>query len=442
LSRREIRKINLKTIARIFLKAYELKEENYGLHLNNETPNIKGDGQTGMDNNFIKPAERIKAFKPYFFSSLGKKINALKAQGLDVIRLDMGSPDLPPAPFIIETLVDAARKPGNHGYTPYGGTKEFRDGVATYYKRRFNVDLDPQKEVLGLIGSKEGLFNLPVVLANRGDVILIPDPGYPVYQSGAELAGAEIHTMPLLEENNFLPDLDAIPPKIAYRAKLLWLNYPNNPTGAIAPMSFFEKAIEFGREHQVVIAHDAPYTEVCFDGYVAPSIMQVEGARDVAVEFNSLSKAYNMGGWRLGMAIGNPTIISLLQTYKSQMDNSHFAATQAAGAMALIGDQKWLEERNNIYKERRDIVLKTLRQVGFTAQTPPSTIYVWAKVPQGFGDCMALCDQLLEETGVSMTPGVVYGTHGAGYVRISLGIATERVKEAMQRLSYWMKKRE
>ncbi len=393
-----------------------------------------------MSVDFIKPADRVKGFKPYYFSMLGKKISDLRAQGLEVIRLDMGSPDLPPNEHIIETLVDASRSTTNHGYTPYGGIVEFRKSVVHYYKTRFGVDLDPQNEVVGLIGSKEGLFDLPTVLANPGDVVLIPDPGYPVYKAGAEFAGAEIHYLPLLAENNFLPDLKAIPTKIADRAKILWINYPNNPTGAIANLDFFEEVIEFGRSHEIIIAHDAPYTEVCFDDYRAPSILQIKNSKDVAVEFNSLSKAYNMGGWRLGMASGNPTIIKLLQTFKSQRDNSHFAPTQLAGAAALSGDQTWLTQRNEIYKERRDIIMKTLLELGFSAKTPPATIYIWAKAPDQYSDCVTFCDSLLRETGVSVTPGDIYGECGRGYIRISLGIETTQVHRAMEKLAGWMKK--
>lgn len=393
-----------------------------------------------MRPDFIKPANRVKAFKPYFFFSLGNRIKAMRSEDIDVIRLDMGSPDLPPANFIIDTLIDAAKCPDNHGYTPYGGTPQFREAVSTFYKRRFNVDVDPNNEVLGLIGSKEGLFDLPIVLINHGDVVLVPDPGYPVYTAGAELAGAEIHYVSLSAENNYILDFDSIPPKIAYRAKLLWLNYPNNPTGAVAPLEFLEKAIEFGKKHEVIIAHDAPYSEICFDGYTAPSILQIDGAKEVAVEFNSLSKAYNMGGWRLGMAIGNPKVISYLHTYKSQADNSHFAATQSAGAMALTGDQSWIFERNDIYKKRRDIVLQAIRECGFLAETPKATIYIWAKLPGNFTDSVSFCDSLLTEAHVSITPGRIYGYNGSGYIRISLCISTERIETAMERLIDWMKR--
>lgn len=388
---------------------------------------------------FIKPSNRIASFKPYFFATLNEKISDLKARNVDVIRLDMGSPDLPPADFIVDSLTKSARRADSHGYSPMGGTNTYRKAIASYYKNRFQVDLDPQRETLGLIGSKEGLFNLSQVLLNPGDVSLVPDPGYPVYTSGALIAGAEIYYMPLLKENGFLPDLDAIPQDILKRARLMWLNYPNNPTGAVAPFEFLVKAVEFGRKHGIVIAHDAPYVDICFDGYVAPSILQVPGAREVAVEFNSLSKAYNMGGWRLGMVVGNALVVGYLHTLKSQIDTSHFGPMMDAGVTALTGDQTWLEERNDIYKYRRDIVVSGLKKAGFGVETPPAAIYVWAHLPAGVNDSMDFCDRLLRETGVSMTPGVVFGKYGEGYTRISLGIATDRVKEAMERVINWVK---
>lgn len=385
------------------------------------------------------PADRIASFKPYFFASLGKKIADLKAKGVDVIRIDMGSPDLPPADFITDSLVESARRPDVHGYTTNGGTPAFRKAVADYYMDRFEVSLDPQKEVIGLIGSKEGLFNLSQVMLNPGDVSLVPDPGYPVYSASGIIAGAKIVYLPLLRENGFLPDLNAIPAEDLAKAKLLWLNYPNNPTGAIAPMSFFEDAVLFAKKHHILLAHDAPYTDVCFDHYNAPSLMQVPGAKEVAVEFNSLSKTYNMAGWRLGMAVGNPEVIDYLYTYKSQLDTSNFEPVFAAGVTALTSDQEWLIERNDVYQKRRDAVVSGLRQAGFSLETPKAAIYVWAHLPAGHDDSMAFCDKLLEATGVSMTPGIVYGQHGEGYVRISLGTPLERIEEAMQRMIHWIK---
>ncbi len=394
----------------------------------------------GMTTSFIKPSERIAPFKPYFFASLTQRLNILRSKGVDIIRLDMGSPDLPPADFITDSLVKSARRPDTHGYTAMGGTPEFKRACADYYHRRFGVDLDFQKEVLGLLGSKEGLFHLSQVLLNPGDISLVPDPGYPVYSAGAMIAGAEIYYMPLLEKNNYLVDFKTIPEDIARRAKLMWLDYPNNPTGAIAPLSFFEEAVEFAHKHQIFIAHDAPYVDVCFDNYQAPSLLQVPGAKDVALEFNSLSKTYNMAGWRIGMAVGNAQVLSYLHTIKSQIDSSNFEPLLVAGAEALTGDQTWTTERNAVYQTRRDIIISGLRQAGFEVRTPPAAIYVWARLPQGEMDSTEFCARLLDETGVSTTPGVVYGQNGEGYLRISLGTPTDRVEEAMNRLIQWIRK--
>ncbi len=388
-------------------------------------------------NAFLPPAQRISSFEPYFFAALGKKITKLKQTGMDVIRIDMGSPDLPPADFIIEELVNQSRRSDTHGYSPTGGTQAFKQAVANYYMDRFEVTLDPASEVIGLIGSKEGLFNLSQVILNPGDVALVPDPGYPVYSASGIIAGGDVVHFPLLAENGFLPDLEAIPSEIREKTKILWLNYPNNPTGAIADMNFFEEVVLFAHKHHILIAHDAPYVDICFDGYNAPSLMQVPGARDVAIEFNSLSKTYNMAGWRLGMAVGNPDVINYLFTYKSQMDTSTFGPIFSAGVKALTGDQEWLEERNQVYKERRDLVVEGLRSAGFTLEIPKAAIYVWAHLPAGQTDSIAFCSRLLDETGVSTTPGVVYGKHGEGYLRVSLGTATNRIKEAMSRLVDW-----
>lgn len=385
------------------------------------------------------PSDRIASFKPYFFASLSKKLAELKTNGVDVIRIDMGSPDLPPEDFIVDSLVKSARRPDTHGYTQNAGTPAFRKAVADYYMNRFEVELDPQKEVIGLIGSKEGLFTLSQVMLNPGDVSLVPDPGYPVYTAGGIIAGAKISYMPLLKENNYLPDFNAIPAEDLAKAKLLWLNYPNNPTGAIAPYSFFEEAVLFAREHNLLIAHDAPYTDVCFDHYHAPSLMQVPGAKEVAIEFNSLSKTYNMAGWRLGMAVGNADVLSYISTYKSQVDTSNFEPVSAAGITALSADQGWLEDRNDLYQKRRDIVVNGLRKAGFSVDTPKAAIYVWAHLPEGQNDSLTFCNKLLEETGVSTTPGVVYGKYGEGFLRISLGTATDRIEEAMQRIIHWTK---
>lgn len=387
----------------------------------------------------IKPADRISTIKPYFFASLARKISNLKENGIDIIRIDIGSPDMPPQQFIIDELTKVANNPKSHGYTPNGGTTDFRKAISDYYLNRFGVSLNPSTEVLALIGSKEGLFHLTQVLVNPGDYILVPDPGYPVYAGSTIIAGGEVFNFPLLEENNFLPDLENIPKEIAQKAKIMWINYPNNPTGAVASINFFEKLIRFAQENNIIIAHDAPYVDVCFDGYIAPSIMQVPGAKEVAVEFNSLSKSYNMAGWRIGMVVGNPDIIRYIHTYKSQMDSSLFAPILSAGITALTGDQEWLADRNQIYKERRDLVVSGLQKVGFKVNTPPAAIYIWAKLPVGFTDSVNICNRLLDETGVSITPGLVYGKFGEGYIRISLGSDTQRLSIAIERITNWFK---
>jgi len=390
----------------------------------------------------MKPADRMAGFGAYFFAQLGKRIAALRAEGKDIIRIDIGAPDLPPPDFVIEALVESARRPDTHSYTTYGGTPEFKAAVATYYQRRFDVALDPATEVLGLIGSKEGLFHLAQALVNPGDVVLIPDPGYPTYRAGTALAGGEPYFVPLLPENDFLPDLEAIPADILRRAKILWLDYPNNPTSAVAPLSFFEEAVAFARKHDILIAHDAPYVDVTFDGYQAPSLMQVPGAKEVAVEFNSLSKSFNMAGWRLGMMVGNPDVVRYVHVYKTQLDTSHFQPVLAGGIAALTDERvwPWVEERNAIYKERRDIVVSALREAGIPVETPKASLYVWYPLPEGETDSKDFCSRALEEAGVSMTPGSVFGPHGEGFVRVSLGTSADKMRIAMERLVAWLKK--
>lgn len=385
----------------------------------------------------IEPAERMGTIPPYFFAQLGRRIAEQRRLGHDVIRMDMGSPDMAPAPHILQALVESAQDPGHHGYTPFGGTDVFRSAVAEYYGARFGVQLSPDEETLGLIGSKEGLFHTTQAFVDPGDVVLVPDPGYPVYTTAARFAGAEVVKMPLTAEHDFLPDLEAIPEATAGRTKLMWLNYPNNPTGATADLSFFERAVEFARHHELLLCHDAPYLEVCFDGYRAPSALEVDGAREVCVEFNSLSKSYNMAGWRLGMAVGNATALKALYTLKSQVDTSHFQAALDAGAAALRGDQNWLEKRNATYQERRDLVLDGLRSAGLRPNEPSAAMYVWADLPAGVGTAMDYCSRMLEEIHVSITPGVAFGDVGEGSVRVSLATPTDRVREAVERIAGW-----
>jgi len=388
----------------------------------------------------FKPADRIAKIKPYFFSALIKKIEKLQSEGMDVIRLDMGSPDLPPAPFIIDSLIESVKMPNKHSYSSSGGSKSFLKAVSYYYSRRFDVDLDPETEIVALIGSKEGIFNIHHTMLNPGDLVLLPDPCYPVYRSGVSISNCQSYAMPLLKKNGFLPDLESIPENIAENAKLMWVNYPNNPTGAVASLEFFEKLIEFAINHKIIIAHDAPYVDVTYDGYRAPSILEVDGAKEVVIEFNSLSKTYNMAGWRVGMAVGNSDIINLLKVYKSQIDTSLFTSIMDASETALMGDQSWLVDRNHVYQERRDIIVWTLKEAGFRLETPKAGLYIWCQLPPGYeGDTTEFCEKLLNCTGVSVTPGFVYGPSGKDFIRISIVTATNRIKEAMERMLTWMK---
>jgi LL-diaminopimelate aminotransferase len=384
----------------------------------------------------MQPAQRLDNLPPYVFASLGRRIAEMRSAGIDVIRLDIGSPDLPPASFILDELNEAVRQPDKHGYGGYFGRPSLRQAMAAYYQQRFGVPLDPDTQVLPLIGSKEGIVNLALAFVNPGDLVLVPDPGYPAYSGGACLAGGKVVTMPLLAENDFLPDLDGIPGDIAAGAKLLWLNYPNNPTSAVATLEFFEKAVTFARAHGILLCHDAPYVDVTFDGYRAPSLLQVPNAHEVAIEFNSLSKTYNMAGWRVGMAVGRQDALAALGRLKSNIDSGLFLAIQSAAESALTGDQSWLVERNAVYQHRRDMILKGVTAAGLTAQTSQATLYVWARIPQGFSS-FEFTDELLDQQAVSVAPGSAFGLQGEGFVRISLGQATERIREAMERLQQW-----
>jgi LL-diaminopimelate aminotransferase len=378
----------------------------------------------------------MAALPPNFFSGLNQRLRQLKASGADVIRMDMGSPDLPPAPFIVEALKRSAENPGNHGYSPFGGIASYRAAWAEFYGKRFGVELDPDSELTGLIGSKEGIFRLALAYVNPGDLVLIPDPGYATYTAGAEFAGGQISFVPLTAANRFLPDLDALSPDVLRRARLLWLNYPNNPTGAVAPLELFARAVALAHEYGFLLAHDAPYTEITYDGYRAPSILQVPGAKDVAVEFHSLSKTANMAGWRVGVICGNADVVRTMSAMQSNIESGYFHPILDASTVALTGDQSWMAQRNEVYRERRDLVLAGVRAAGLSAETPAAAIYVWARLPEGVSDQDYSLD-LLESTAVTVTPGWVFGPSGRGYLRISLGTPTSRVREAMHRWQRW-----
>jgi LL-diaminopimelate aminotransferase len=381
----------------------------------------------------MKPANRLNRVPMYVFAALGERIRQLQSEGRDIIRLDIGSPDMPPPAFIVDALHASALKTGHHGYAGYFGTPALRQAIAAYYERRFGVSVDAVSEVQPLIGSKEGIANLALAWLDPGDLALVPDPGYPSYRMGAYMAGADTYPLPLLRENGYLPDLGAIPDDVARRAKLMWLNYPNNPTGTVASRAFFEAAIAFARRHDVLICHDAPYCELCYDGYEAPSMLQLDGAKDVTVEFNSLSKSHNMAGWRVGMAVGNAKALHALLQVKSNMDSGIFRPVQDAAVAALECEPEWMVERNEIYRQRRDLIVQALTDLGISASRPQAGLYVWADTPEGYTSA-EFADKVLREVSVSVTPGTAFGRHGEGYLRISLGQTTERIAEALDRL--------
>jgi LL-diaminopimelate aminotransferase len=380
----------------------------------------------------MRAAHRLDQVPSHFFARLGRRIRELQAQGMDVIRLDIGSPDLPPPDFVVEALYRSAQNPRHHGYAGYSGSPALRQAMADYYRARFGIDVDPETQVVPLIGSKEGVANAALAFVDPGDLVLVPDPGYPTYGQGTILAGGEVHRVPLLAENAFLPDLDAIPGDVAGAARILWLNYPNNPTSATAPLEFMARAVDWARETDTWLFHDAPYCDICYEGYAAPSLLQVPGAEEVVLEFNSLSKTYNMAGWRVGMAVGNPLAVEALARTKSNIDSGMFLPIQDAAVAALTADQGWLAERNQIYQARRDLILAGLRAMGLRAQTPMASLYVWAATPPGTS-AAEYATWLLDSAGVSVTPGTAFGPHGEGYLRISVAAATDRVTEAMER---------
>lgn len=378
-------------------------------------------------------ARRVEQTGAYLFADLDRRQEELHKRGVDVISLGIGDPDLPTPPHIIEALMEGATDPRSHRYPPYAGTPELRKAAAGWYARRFGVQLDPETEVLALIGSKEGLAHLPWATLNPGDVALVPDPGYPVYRSSTILAEAEPYRLPLTRERRFLPDLGAIPVDVLRRAKLMFLNYPNNPTAATASREFFADAVAFARRHNILLAHDNSYSEIAYDGYRPPSILEVDGAKDVAIEFHSLSKTYGMTGWRLGFVVGNAAAVGALGKIKTNIDSGVFRAVQHAGIAALTGPQDMLPERLRIYQGRRDRVTQALRSIGWNVPDIRATFYAWMPVP-GNATSTAFAAEVLERTGVVMTPGIGYGTHGDGYVRLSITIPDHRLNEALDRL--------
>jgi LL-diaminopimelate aminotransferase len=402
----------------------------------------------------VKRSHRLLSAPPYPFARWASNVAKVRQSGIDVIRLDIGSPDLPPPEGVIRALCQSAQQPDHHSYPGYRGLPVFRNAIAQYYAQRFGVEVEPENEIVPIIGSKEGIINIALAVADPGDVILVPDPGYAPYTMGAGLAGADVFTFPLLPERDFLPELDAIPRAVAEKAVLMWLNYPNNPTGAVADLELLAQAVDFAKRYDLLLCHDAPYCDVTYDGYVAPSVLQVPGAADVAIEFNSLSKTWNMAGWRVGMAVGNADALGALAQLKSNFDSGIFRPIQEAAASALALDPGWISMRNGIYRERLQLVLEQLADLGFETTRPCATLYIWAKIPEtartsrdddevnrstNIAKPKRLTSEefaasLLNETGVALAPGSFFGPAGEGYVRISITAPTPKVREAIDRL--------
>ncbi|MDO9632455.1 MAG: LL-diaminopimelate aminotransferase [Humidesulfovibrio sp.] len=380
-------------------------------------------------------AQRLANLPPYLFAAVDKAKEEVRAKGLDIISLGIGDPDLPTPDFIIDALCAAARNPVNHQYPSYVGLLSFRQAVADWYLRRFKVSLDPNTEVVSLIGSKEGIAHFPLAFVNPGDLVLIATPNYPVYGVTTEFVGGVPMYLPLTDENNFLPDLDAISSDTWKRAKAIYVNYPNNPTAAMAPRSFYEKLIAKALEFEVIVVHDAAYTEMYFNEANKPlSILEIPGGRDVAIEFHSLSKTYNMTGWRIGMAVGNASLVKGLGKVKENVDSGIFQAVQEAGIVALNQGDAYGAELRGIYRERRDVVIEALKKAGISCRVPEATFYIWSKVPQGVSS-QDFVTRVLKQTGVVTTPGNGFGAPGEGYFRISLTVNTDRLKEAVLRIS-------
>jgi len=378
-------------------------------------------------------AKRVQNLPPYLFVEITRRIAEKRAKGEDVISFAIGDPDIPTPQHILDRLCVAARDPANHRYPETDGLPELRQAIASWYERRFGLVFDSDEEVLPLIGSKDGIGHVALCFIDPGDTALVPDPGYPVYSIGTMFAGGESYYMPLTEENGFLPDLEAVPAGVARKAKLMWINYPNNPTAAVADLDFFDRVVAFAKEYDVAVCHDAPYTEVAFDGYRPVSFLQAEGARDVGVEFHSLSKGYNMTGWRIGMVVGNQGMVNALMRVKSNLDSGIPQAIQLAGVEALLGDQSCIEEHNAAYARRRDLMVDTLMKMGIKVNPPKASLYVWARVPDGYTSAQ-FCTKLLDEASVVVTPGSGYGKYGEGYVRLSLTTPDERVEEGLARM--------
>jgi LL-diaminopimelate aminotransferase len=384
----------------------------------------------------MQPSSRLERIPPYLFAELERKIREKKAQGIEVISLGIGDPDRPTPALVVEAMQEAVADPGTHRYPSNRGRQEFREAISDFYERRFDVDdIDPETEVIPAIGAKECIFNLNLAFLDPGDVALAADPGYPVYTGGPLVAGGEPVLMPLVPELGFVPDLDAIDARARERARILYINYPNNPTGAVVPDGFFAQVVEFAREHDILVVHDNAYSEICFDGYRAPSFLETPGAKNVGVEVFSLSKGYNMTGWRCAAIVGHAAAVEAYWRLKSNIDSGNFDAVQLAGVAALSPDgDAEVASMSQLYQRRRDLVVDALRRIGVDVTPPRATIYVWAPIPEGFESSAAYCEHVLEEAEVVVSPGGAYGPNGEGFFRISLTAPDDQLHEAVERL--------
>ena len=375
-------------------------------------------------------AARMNNLPPYLFARIDEMKAQQQKKGTDIIDLGVGDPDLPTPDHIVASLCEAAQNPENHHYPSYAGMPEYRSAVADWYQQRFGVSLDPQKEVIALMGSKDGIAHIAEAFVDPGDYVLAPSPGYPVYRTGTLFAEGRVHEMPLTEKNNFVPVLEEIPEKVAKAAKLMFINYPNNPTAAVAPDGFYREVVDFASDHGIVVVSDNAYSEIAYDGYRAPSFLEIKGAMEVGIEMHSLSKTYNMTGWRIGMAVGNEEILAGLGRVKTNVDSGVFNAVQRAAITALSGPQDCVKNACATYQERRDVLVAGLRSLGFEVAAPQATFYIWMPVQ----DCMAFAAKLLSETGIVVTPGVGFGPGGEGYVRFALTRPVARINEAVERM--------
>lgn len=381
----------------------------------------------------FKPAKRVEKIPPYLFARIDAMKREAITKGADIINLGIGDPDLPTPKHIIESLYKAAKNSIHHQYPEYEGSLEFREAIANWYKKRFKINLNPKTEVLTLIGSKEGIAHIALAFVDTGDIVLVPDPGYPVYHVGTTFAGGTTYRMPLKKENGFLPDFDKIPKRVLKRAKLMWLNYPNNPTGASATLEFFNEAVRFAKKYNIIVCHDAAYSEIYYDNIAPPSFLSAKGAIGVGIEFHSFSKTYNMTGWRVGFACGHPELIAALGKIKNNLDSGVFGAIQQAGISALREDQSTVEKLRKVYQKRRDVLVSGLQKIGWEVFNPQGGFYVWITVPKKYSS-MDLTAKILQETGIVTTPGVGFGKYGEGYIRMTVTTTENRLKEAVRRL--------